>query len=61
MDVIIPMAGHSRRFKKAGYNLPKFLLDCGGKKMIEHVLDMFDESDNFHFILNNDHGEDKDL
>ena len=61
MDVIIPMAGHSRRFKKAGYNLPKFLLDCGGKKMIEHVLDMFDESDNFHFILNNDHAEDKDL
>jgi len=51
VDVIIPMAGHSRRFKEAGYKPPKFLLDCGEKKMIAHVLDMFSESDNFHFIL----------
>lgn len=58
MDVVIPMAGHSRRFKEVGYDLPKFLLDCGDKKMIEHVLDMFSESDNFHFILNNVFEED---
>ncbi len=61
MDVIIPMAGHSRRFKEAGHNLPKFLLECGEKKMIEHVLDMFSESDTFHFILNTDFQNDLDL
>lgn len=46
------MAGHSRRFKEAGHNSPKFFLQCGAKKMIEHVLDMFSDSDHFHFILN---------
>ncbi len=55
------MAGHSRRFKEAGYNLPKFLLNCGEKKMIEYVLDMFAESDTFHFILNSDFQKDLDL
>ena len=46
------MAGHSRRFREAGYEKPKFLLDCGGKKMIERVFDMFSYEDNFHLILN---------
>ncbi len=46
------MAGHSRRFREAGYQKPKFLLDCGQKKMIEHVFDMFSYQDNFHLILN---------
>ena len=55
------MAGHSRRFKDAGHDLPKFLLDCGDKKMIEHVLDMFSESDTFHFILNSDFSGDRTL
>ena len=46
------MAGHSRRFREAGYEKPKFLLDCGRKTMIEHVFDMFSYQDNFHLILN---------
>ena len=61
MDVIIPMAGHSRRFKEAGYDTPKFLLHCGEKQMIVHVLDMFAEADNFHFILNKNFENDVDL
>ena len=48
------MAGHSRRFRAAGYELPKFLLDCGEKKMIERVFDMFSYQDDFHLILNKD-------
>ena len=55
------MAGHSRRFKDAGHDLPKFLLDCGDKKMIEHVLAMFSESDIFHCILNSDFLNDSSL
>ena len=51
--VAIPMAGHSRRFKSAGYNLPKALLRAGDKMMIEHVFEMFDERNcAFHVIIN---------
>ena len=45
------MAGHSRRFKEAGYDMPKFILDCGNKKMISYSLDMYSSSDTFHLIL----------
>ncbi len=46
------MAGVSNRYKLAGYDIPKYLLDCGSKKMIELVLDMFSYQDTFHLILN---------
>lgn len=55
MNIVIPMVGNSRRFKKVGYNLPKFLLNCGDKLMIEHVLSMFSYDDTFHLILNKNH------
>ena len=51
--VAIPMAGHSRRFKEAGYDKPKALLPVGDKLMIEHVIDMFDpEQCIFHIVVN---------
>ena len=53
MRVIITLAGHSRRFKSAGYNLPKFLIKIDGKPIVSHVVDLFDYRDNFHFVLNN--------
>jgi len=46
------MAGHSRRFKDAGYDAPKFLIQIDEKVMIEHVIDMFEERDYYHFVLN---------
>lgn len=53
MDVIIPLAGHSRRFKAAGYLGPKALLMAGKKTILEHVVSMFDGHDCvFHFIIN---------
>ena len=52
MNVIITMAGHSRRFKEAGYKIPKFLIPIEGKPMIEHVVSMFDYTDTFHFVIN---------
>lgn len=33
-DVVMPMAGEGRRFKEAGYVLPKPLIDVGGRPMI---------------------------
>ena len=59
MHVIIPMAGHSRRFQAAGFAGPKAMLPCGGKRMIEHVIDMFDtNNDHFHIILNEEQNRD---
>jgi NDP-sugar pyrophosphorylase family protein len=52
MHVIITLAGHSRRFAAAGYTVPKVLIALDGKSMIEHVVDMFDPHDKFHFVLN---------
>jgi len=54
MDIIIPMAGHSRRFLAKGYSVPKFLIDIDGRTMIEHVIEMFSSQDTFHFIVNTD-------
>jgi dTDP-glucose pyrophosphorylase len=52
MNIIITLAGHSRRFMKAGYTKPKFLLNVGDIPMIEHVLNMFDLTDKFFFVVN---------
>lgn len=52
MQIIIPMAGHSRRFDMAGYKGPKALLKVGEKQMISHVVEMFSPDDVFHFIVN---------
>ena len=54
MNIIITLAGHSRRFKEAGYKVPKFLIEINGKRMLEHVIEMFDANDNYYFILNED-------
>ena len=52
MNIIITLAGHSRRFKEAGYKVPKFLIEINGKRMLEHVIEMFDANDNYYIILN---------
>jgi len=54
MNVIITLAGHSRRFTEAGYQTPKFLIEIDGRPMIEHVVEMYSVSnDTFYFVLNN--------
>lgn len=52
MNVIITLAGHSRRFAAAGYTVPKAFIEINGLHMISHVVDMFDPNDNFYFALN---------
>ena len=52
MNVIITLAGHSRRFLEAGFTKPKFLLNVGDRPMIEHVVMMFDLTDKFFFVVN---------
>jgi NDP-sugar pyrophosphorylase family protein len=52
MNIVITLAGHSRRFLQAGYEIPKFLIDIDGVPMIQHVVSMFDALDNFYFVVN---------
>ena len=40
--ILFPMAGLSQRFAKAGYTLPKYMLDIGGRSVFAHVVGGFD-------------------
>ena len=57
--IIIPMAGKSSRFYKAGYTLPKFMLPFKGKTIFEEAVSSFKkyfETDFFLFITREDDG-----
>lgn len=39
--IVIPMAGLSSRFKAAGYDKPKYMLEARGRTLFEHSVDSF--------------------
>lgn len=39
--IVIPMAGLSSRFTKAGYTKPKYMLPLGGKSVFAHAIESF--------------------
>ncbi len=52
--IVIPMAGYSSRFFKAGYTVPKYMLDLGCESVFEWSLSSFKDyykSDFFLFII----------
>ncbi|MFZ6765487.1 sugar phosphate nucleotidyltransferase [Undibacterium sp. Di26W] len=55
MQIVIPMSGFGERFRKAGYTVPKPLIEVDGKPIIAYVIDMFPGEENFLFICNQDH------
>ena len=55
MNILITLAGKSRRFGKAGYIKPKFLLEIDGRPIIIHVTEMFSKEDTFYFVFNKTH------
>lgn len=55
MQIIIPMSGFGERFRKAGYSLPKPLIEVSSKPIIEHVVNLFPGETDFIFICNQDH------
>ena len=61
MQIIIPMSGFGERFKRAGYKIPKPLIEVDGKPIISHVIDMFPGEKNFIFICNKEHLENTDM
>lgn len=55
MQIVIPMSGFGERFRRAGYAVPKPLIDVDGKPIISHVIDLFPGETDFIFICNEDH------
>ncbi len=55
MQIIIPMSGFGERFRRAGYAVPKPLIEIDGKPIVAHVMDMFPCEQDFIFICNQDH------
>lgn len=55
LNILIPMAGEGRRFKEAGYILPKPLIDVRGKPMIQRVVENIALSGHYIFVIRPDH------
>ncbi|MCD8521822.1 MAG: glycosyltransferase family 2 protein [Saccharospirillaceae bacterium] len=52
--IVIPMAGMSSRFFKAGYTLPKYMLDAHGSSLFSHCVSSFSQyfsTEHFLFII----------
>jgi len=59
MAIIIPMAGLSKRFFDAGYDLPKYMLKINNVSLFNHSVSSFKKyfnSEKFVFIARNDYG-----
>ena len=55
MQIVIPMSGFGERFRRAGYSVPKPLIEVAGKPIIEYVVAMFPGERDILFICNEDH------
>jgi len=49
------MSGFGERFQRAGYTVPKPLIEVDGKPIIAHVIDLFPGETDFIFICNQEH------
>ena len=52
--IVIPMAGMSSRFFKAGYDKPKYMLTAHEKTLFEHSVNSFEKyfsKEDFLFIV----------
>jgi len=55
MQVVIPMSGYGERFRRAGYAVPKPLIEVDGKPIIAHVVDLFPQVERLLLICNREH------
>lgn len=55
MQIVIPMSGFGERFRRAGYKVPKPLIEVNGKPIVAHVVDMFPGENDFLFVCNAEH------
>ena len=55
------MSGMSSRFAAGGYTIPKFMIEVDGKKVIEHIVELYPSDSEFIFIINDEHSKDMEL
>ena len=55
IQIVIPMYGYGERFRRAGYEVPKPLIEVEGKPIIAHVIELFPGEVDFSFICSNEH------
>lgn len=55
------MSGMSSRFSRAGYQLPKYLLEIDGKTVIQHIVDLYPKDSEFIFIVNDKNSNETDV
>ncbi len=55
MQIVVPMSGFGERFRRAGYTVPKPLIEIDGKPIVGHVIAMFSGESDFIFICNQEH------
>ena len=60
MQIVIPMSGFGERFRRAGYTVPKPLIEVDSKTIIQHVVEMYPGENDFTFICNQDHLDNPD-
>jgi NDP-sugar pyrophosphorylase family protein len=60
MQIVIPMSGFGERFRRAGYTIPKPLIEVDGRPIIGHVIDLFPGETDFIFICNKEHLDNDD-
>jgi NDP-sugar pyrophosphorylase family protein len=60
VQIVIPMSGFGERFRRAGYTVPKPLIEVDGKPIIGHVIDLFPGEADFLFICNQAHLDNPD-
>lgn len=63
INYVIPMAGRGSRFAKAGYDVPKYLIEYKGKKLLEYSLNSLPihSEDCIYFIVLKEHAKKYDL
>ena len=55
MQIVIPMSGFGERFRRAGYKIPKPLIEIDGKPIVGHVIDMFPGETDLVLVCNQEH------
>ena len=56
MEIVITMAGLGSRFRKAGYNMPKFMIEAKGRTLFEWSMESlkgygYGNDNTYYFIV----------
>jgi len=55
LNIVIPMAGQGIRFSRAGYDIPKPLIDVQGQAMIQKAVESLDVPGKYIFVVLQEH------